>query len=127
LKTADGKETLLALLTSGLLVVRRREFLGWYREERAKHKWASQKAAIGRGRGRPTKRTERLRKAILALVLDGDWSAKETFTKLRRLLLARGDSDAPSVDTLARLVRDLHRERGESGLYRPARVRRSRS
>jgi hypothetical protein len=126
LKTADGKETLLALLTSGLLVVRKREFLGWYREERAKHKWASQKAAIGRGRGRPTKRTKRFKNAVLTLVRDGAWSAKDTFTKLRRLLLARGHSDAPSVDTLARLVRDLHRETGIPELFRRPRVRRSR-
>jgi len=127
LKTAEGNETLWALLISGVLVVRKSEFLGWYRAERAKGRWASQRASVGRRSGRPTKRTGSLRKAVLALVWDGAWSGKDSFTKLRRLLLASAHSDVPSADTLARLVRRLHRETGEPELFRRARVKRSRT
>jgi len=127
LNTAEGNETLFALLVSGVLVVRKSEFLCWYRAERAKGRWASQRAVKGRRRGRPTKGTDPLRNAILALVRDGAWSGTDSITNLRRLLLDSGRSDVPSVDTLERLVRGLHRETGESGLFRRARVRRSRT
>jgi hypothetical protein len=127
LKTAEGNETLFALLASGVLVVRKSEFLRWYRAERAKGRWASQRTVKGRRRGRPTKGTDPLRNAILALVRDGAWSGTDSFTNLRRLLLDSGRSDVPSVDTLERLVRGLHRETGESELFRRARVRRSRT
>jgi hypothetical protein len=125
LKTAEGHETLFALLASGVLVARQSEFLRWYRAERAKGRWASQGAVKCRRRGRPRKGTDSLRNAVLALVRVGAWSGTDSFTDLRRLLLDR--SDVPSVDTLERLVRELHRETGESELFRRARVRRSRT
>jgi hypothetical protein len=124
IKTADGNERLFALLTGGLLVVRERDFNVWYRSERAKSKWASQRAKSKVGNGRPTLQTEAIRNAVLALVHDGEWTAAAGIMKLHRLLVALGRSDVPSVDTLARLVDQLHRETGEVGLLRTTRRRR---
>jgi len=127
IKSAEEDEKLCALLVRGLLVVRESDFDGWYRSQRRKGKWASQRSKSKIGDGRPTKRTEALRNAILALVHDGAWSGKTSFTKLRRVLVTSGHSDVPSVDTLERVVRDLHRETGEPELLRIPRVRRKRT
>jgi len=127
IRTAEGDEKLFALLMRVPLVVRENDFGGWYRSERRKGKWASQRSKSKIGEGRPTKRTEALRNAILARVHDGAWSGKASFTKLRRVLVTSGHSDVPSVDTLERMVRDLHRETGEPELLRIPRVRRKRT
>jgi hypothetical protein len=127
IKTADGNEKLLALLTVGLLVVREGEFNVWYRSERAKGKWASQRSRSKIGDGRPTKQTEMMRNAVLALVRDGVWSGNASITKLRRLLVKSGRFDVPSPDTLARLVDQLFYETGEPGLMRIVRARRKRT
>jgi hypothetical protein len=60
---------------------------------------------------------------VIALVRDQVWSGKDSFAKLHRLLVASGCPDVPSVDTLARAVRQLQVETGEPGLLRPRRVR----
>jgi hypothetical protein len=44
IKTAEGDEKLLALLTVGVLVIRVSDFDVWYRSERAKGKWPSQRS-----------------------------------------------------------------------------------
>ena len=77
LKTAEGNENLFALLARGLLVVCARDFDIWYRSERAKGKWASQRSKSEVRNGRPTKQTEGLRNAILALVRDLKWCGKD--------------------------------------------------
>ena len=124
IKAADGDEKLFAMLTIGLLVIRKRDFDLWYRSQRAKGKWASQWSRKKTGDGRPTKQTNDLRTAVLALVRGGDWTGKAGIATLRRLLVSR--SDVPSRDTLARLVDQLHRETGDAGLVRIARTRRKR-
>lgn len=124
IKTAEGNEMLFALLTVGLLVVRESDFDVWYRSERAKGKWASQRSRSKSRNGRPTKQTEALKNVILARVRAGEWSGKNSITMLHRLLVDSGRSDVPSPDTLARLVDQLFGETGEPELLRIVRVRR---
>jgi hypothetical protein len=124
LKTAQGNEQLFAPLSVGLLAVGESDFEVWYRLERAKGKWSSQRSRSKIANGRPTRQAEPLRNAVLGLVREGAWSGKSSFTELRRLLITSGRSDVPSVDTLERLVRRLHSEMGEPKLFRVLRVRR---
>ena len=72
----------------------------------------------------PSKQTEALRNAVLALVRDHKWNGKDPITALHCLLVASGHSEVPSPDTLAHLVNNLHHETGEAGLLRITRVRR---
>ncbi len=123
IKTTEGNETLFALLTVGLLVVRASDFDGWYQSERAKGRWPSQRSK-SKSNGRPTKQTDPLRNAVLALIHDHKWSGKDPIAALHRVLVASGHSEVPSQDTLARLVDHLHSETGQAGLLRITRVRR---
>ena len=124
-KTVAGDMKLLRLLTIGVLLVRAAEFGRWYRSERAKGKWGSQRSLSTAGVGRPAKQSDLIRSAIIALVRDGAWSAKAGIVKLHRLLCA-GRDGVPSPDTLARLVDQLHQETGEPEYFRPKRSRRKR-
>jgi hypothetical protein len=83
------------LLTVGLLVVRTSDFDVWYQSERAKGRWPSQRSKL-KINGRPTKQTDRLRNAVLALVHDHKWSGKDPISVLHRMLVASGYSEAPS-------------------------------
>lgn len=122
IKTAEGNEKLFASLTVGLLVVRTGDFDVWYQSESAKGRWPSQRSKL-KINGRPTKQTDPLKNAVLALVHDRKWSGKDAISALHRLLVASERSDLPSQDTLARLVDQLHRETGETGLLRVTRAR----
>lgn len=128
LKTADGNRDLYVALRSGMLAVRESEFAAWYRSDRARRKWPSQRQTppSKRASGRPTQQTPGLKSAVLALVHDEVWSAKDGIAKLRRILLEGGRSDIPSPDTLQRLVAQLSVETGNSALFRRPRVRRRR-
>jgi hypothetical protein len=123
IRTAGGDESLLALLITGLLVVRTNDFEAWYRSEQAKGRWASQRSRKKSPEGRPTKQTDALRNAVLGLVRDLKWSGEASVAALHRLLVASGRSQIPSPDTLARLIDQMHRETGEAGLRRIARAR----
>jgi hypothetical protein len=118
MKIAGGDRKLLALLTVGVLVVSESEFNGWYRSERAKGKWASQRSRSKRRGGRPTKQTEAIRSAVWGLVCEGAWNSKASIKKLHRLLINSGRANVPSPDTLAHLVDQLHQETGEPELLR---------
>jgi hypothetical protein len=124
IKSAEGNERLFALLTVGLLVVRASDFEDWYQSERAKGRWPSQRSKSKISEGRPTKQTEAIRNAVLALVRDHKWNGKDPISGLQRLLVASGRSEVPSQDTLARLVDHLHSEMGEAELLRIPRRRR---
>jgi hypothetical protein len=126
IRTAGGDEGLLALLITGLLVVRTNDFEVWYRSEHAKGNWPSQRSRKKAPEGRPTKQTEALRNAVLGLVRELTWDGKAGITKLHRLLVASGRSEIPSPDTLARLVDQMHRETGEAELRRIIRAPRRR-
>ena len=52
IKTAEGDEKLLGLLTVGVLVIRASDFDVWYRSDRAKGKWPSQRSRLKLGGGR---------------------------------------------------------------------------
>src|SRR5258706_685192 len=117
IKIAEGNEKLFAMLTVGLLVVRASDFDAWYQSERAKGRWPSQRSKL-KINGRPTKQTDPLRNAVLALVHDHKWNGKDPISALHRILVASGHSAAPSKDTLARLVDRLHSETGDEGLLR---------
>jgi hypothetical protein len=123
IKTTDRNEKLFLLLRDGLLVVRASDFNTWYRSDLAKGKWPSQRERSKISNGRPTKQTEAIRNAVLALTRRGAWSRKAGIPKLRRLLVASDRSDIPSVDTLERVVEQLHRETGEPELRRKPRAR----
>ena len=110
--------------SSGILIIGARDFDAWYRSERAKGKWPSQRSKLKIGGGRPTKQVKRVRKAVIKLVHDGKWSGKASIAKLHRLLIDSGGFEVPSPDTLARLVERLHAETGEAEFFRAKRTRR---
>jgi hypothetical protein len=112
---------LLRLLTLGVLLVRASEFGPWYRSERAKGKWISQRSRSTAAVGRPAKQSDSIRSAIIALVRDGKWTAEDGIAKLHRLLRASGRYEVPSPDTLARVVDELHQETGEPEYFRSKR------
>jgi hypothetical protein len=124
IKTAEGDEKLLRLFTVGVLVIRASDFDVWYRSERAKGKWPSQRSRLKISGGRPTKQTTPVRNAVIGVVRDGKWSGKVSIAKLHRLLIASGDIEVPSPDTLARLVDQLHAETGNAEFFRGKRGRR---
>jgi hypothetical protein len=101
-KTTGGNEKLLALLTRGMgiLAVREQEFRRWYRCERAKGRWPSQKSKRTRSGGRPSKQSEALNNAVGRLVREGSWHAKDGIPTLRCLLVDAGCTEVPSVYTL---------------------------
>ena len=122
-KIAIENDKLFALLFTGVLVVDETEFKAWYRSERGKHKWPSQRSSSKARRGRPTKQPEALRNAILTIVKRGLWSRKDGIRE-PGTLVADILSDTPSDDTLKRLVTELHREFGIQALWRMPRTRR---
>jgi len=67
IETAEGDEKLLGLLTVGVLVIRAGDFDVWYRSDRAKGNWPSQRSRLEIGGGRPTKQGERVRSAVIGL------------------------------------------------------------
>jgi hypothetical protein len=122
LKIAGGDQKIMKLLQVGLLLVRAEEFNKWYRLERAKGKWPSQRSRLKRREGRPSKLTDALKKAIFAAMRE----QKISIAELRRRLVASGRTDVPSLDTLERMVDQLYRETGEPVLRRTRRFRRKR-
>jgi hypothetical protein len=119
LKAAGGNNQLLALLVKGILLVSKKEFDNWYRSQRSKRRWASQRLTKRRSGGRPSVQTEALRSAIFSILLENKLSIAE----LRRRLLGAGQMGVPSSDTLERLVDQLYRETGEKNLRRIKRRR----
>ena len=118
LKTAGNNPQLYVLLTVGVLVVQEEEFKRWYKLERARNKWPSQRSSTRPRRGRPMKR-DTVRSDVIALVQKGIWCASDGISKLRRLLLANDSNYIPSVDSLRRLVDQIHAETGEPQFLQP--------
>jgi hypothetical protein len=106
MKAARGNGELCRTLNTGLLVVRKREFDAWYRRERRKGSWPSQRDRLKK-EGRPSQQAEELRNAVSATLQEG----KISIAELRRRLVRSGRTDAPSGDTLARVVDELYRAR----------------
>jgi hypothetical protein len=124
LKAAGNNMELFVLLEGGLLVVQIKEFEKWYRAERKRGKWPSQKSRVRAGPGRPTKQTYRLRNAVVALVSNQLWNLKDGLNKLRRLLVANDYSEVPTPATLGSLVDQIFRETGDIQFRRIKRPRR---
>jgi hypothetical protein len=120
LRIAGGDTKLFRLLQFGVLLVRAKEFSDWYRSERAKGRWPSQRSRRKRTEGRPSKQTESLRNAIKSDMRE----EKTSIAAARRRLVAMGRSDLPSEDTLARLVDQFYMETGEPEFRRTKRSRR---
>ena len=124
---AIGDAKLYVMLMQGRLVVQRAEFESWYEAERRKGDWPSQTAQTeGDRRGRPSKQTERLKDAILALVNQQRWDRTRPFTELVAVLKEDGQVQVPSIDTLHRLARRMVVEDGDTRLHQPIRVKRTR-
>jgi hypothetical protein len=142
-RAAGVEERFLAVLRSGVFVVTVAEFDVWYRLERAKRKWSSQRMDVWyrlemRKRPipwRPTKQSERLRNKILSLVRDGAWrntkspdhTGKHGIAALHRILVDAKDIAVPSSDTLNRLVDRMWKETGDAALRKAPRRRRGTS
>ena len=103
-------------LSSGLLILKVSEFDSWYRKEKRKGKWVSQRQRKSPRVGRPSKQMLALRNAVKATVNSGDWSGAGKVSDLRRKLVARG-TEIGSESTLGRLVDALFVETGDE-LYR---------
>jgi len=121
LKVARRSDALFRILTTGCLVVGETEFLVWYKAERTRGQWSSQRSRAKLHGGRPTKQTERLSSSILTLVHDGKWRADAPIVVLHHILSAEEGLNVPSPDTLGRLIDRLFLETGEPGLHRPQR------
>jgi len=122
IKIAGGDARLFKLLTSGILLVSRNDFVSWYETQRRKGRWPSQRSKKALGHGRPSKITASLREAVGNALQQ----RKVSVAELRRCLIASGRTDVPSIDTLERLVDQLHRETGRSEFFRNKRSRRKR-
>jgi hypothetical protein len=86
IKTTGGNERLFELLLDGLLAIRESDFTKWYRSERAKGNWPSQRSRLKTRTGRPTKQTKAIRQSVLTLVHREQWSGKDGIAKLHPLL-----------------------------------------
>ena len=118
MKTAGGDRELYGLLKTGVILLCAKDFEVWYRKERKKERWPSQQSRMKKT-GRPSVRIQGLKDAILVALREG----KTTVAELRRRLEAAG-RNLPSLDTLARLVDQLHSEMGGPELLRkPSRRR----
>jgi hypothetical protein len=119
MKAAGGNGELYRALNTGRLVVRKREFDVWYRRERQKGSWPSQRDRFKK-EGRPSQQTVGLRNAVTAILQEG----KISIAELRRRLVASGRNKIPSEDTLARMIDQLYRATGEAVFRRRKRARR---
>ena len=122
LKTTGGDPRLLKVLSSGVLLVRQDDFGAWYKSERRKGRWSSQRLRKEAPEGRPSRVNNVLRDAVANALRE----RKRSPAELRRDLIASGSPDVPSVDTLERLIDRLYRETGRPEFFRNKRRRRSR-
>jgi len=126
LRMCGGDKQLLFALETGFLAVNESEFEAWYRAERRRGKWPSQRSQTKRPlKGRPAKETAGLRNAIVNLTLESRWTAKAGLNALHRLLKAER-AEIPSPAALGRIVDRLWNEIGETDFRRAKRHRRKR-
>ena len=104
----------------GRLLVMRAEFDGWYRREKLKRKWPSQKESKLPRPGRP-RANELWTGRVEKFAYDNDWTARQPIVVLKSMLAGHYDSEPPSDDTLARLVDRIFQETGDSRFRRKKR------
>jgi hypothetical protein len=128
LRKFASEESLLRLAQS-VLVIKRSEFEAWYRNERCRQPWPSQRPNVQghkrRRAGRP--KLNDLKITILQHVRDrGKWSGKQPVRELmEQLKLAHPNVHFPSYNTFRRIIDKLHDETGDPRLIRRRKVRRS--
>ncbi|MBN9000861.1 MAG: hypothetical protein J0H75_01910 [Rhizobiales bacterium] len=109
---AKVPKELLAALKHSALYVPHYAFDRWYKSARSKRNWPSQRSSKKSRTGRPSKQNDGLRHSIIAFVNEGKWSAQQnSLASLMRLLEAK--SEAPSRQTVARMLEQLYREKGD--------------
>jgi hypothetical protein len=118
MKAVAWNGELYRAINTGVLVVQKCDFDAWYRRERQKGRWPSQRSRLKK-EGRPSRQTDELRNAVSAIMLEGSMNVAE----LHRRLVASGRTGVPSEDTLARLVDLLLGETGDTRFRRPKRAR----
>ncbi len=112
---------LFSVLSQSALHLRCDEFDLWYKQQRSRGRWPSQRTSRKPRVGRPSKQTEALRNSIVARVEEKRWTGQQGIAPLLRLLASR-----PPVDreTLRRTVERIYLETGDVR-YRVIRRRRT--
>jgi hypothetical protein len=126
-----ASEEFLLHLAQSVLVVKRSEFEAWYRSERRRQRWPSQRPNVQghkrRRAGRP--KLDDLKITILQHVRDREtWSGKQPIGELiEQLRWHHPHVRVPSYNTFRRIIDELQEETGEPRLIRQRKVRRSRT
>jgi hypothetical protein len=110
------EETFVAL-SSGPLLLKETDFASWYRREKRKGKWPSQRNRKSPHVGRPSKQDPTLINKVTSIVRANAWSGK--VSELERLL-AR-DGIVVSHDTVARILDALFVTTGDERFRRRSR------
>jgi hypothetical protein len=118
LRTGAVDGELFRALSSGRLLLKQSEFEKWYRRERDRGTWPSQRERKQRRVGRPSKHAV-LHSSIVALVNSGRWNGNNnTVAELAAMISEISHAPAVSHDTVARAVDHLFREGGDERLRR---------
>lgn len=101
---------LFAALCSSAMFLQQHEFNAWYKKQKSRARWQSQRSSNKPRIGRPSKQTDELLTSIRARVAEESWSAADGIAKLAKLLASKG---APHRNTLRRAVHELYIETGD--------------
>jgi hypothetical protein len=114
----------LAHLDQSVLVLERTEFENWYRSQRHRKIWPSQRPSVQAAAkapcrpGRPRLKID-LKNTIINLIREGAWSRERPVRDLRgQLRLRHPHVQPPSDATIRRRLDELRVETGEPGLIR---------
>jgi hypothetical protein len=89
-RDASVTPELFAALSSSGMYMHRREFEAWYKKQKSRDRWPSQRASTKPRTGRPPKQTDELFTSIRARVAENSWSAADGIAKLVKLLVSHG-------------------------------------
>ena len=117
-RATNGDAKLLYALTNGILVIQFVDFSDWIKSECKKTTWPSQRSSLKPRNGRPPKMANAARQEIIRFLHENRWSRRAGILELHRLLVAAGNINVPSPDTLARVADDLYRQTGDARLMR---------
>src|ERR1700716_2165317 len=106
--TSIDSEVFVALFSSAMFL-QVSEFQAWYRRQKGRRRWPSQRESKKPPTGRPSKQDDQLLTSIRARVVEEKWSAPDGIAKLVRLLATNG---APNRNLVRRAVQQLHEETG---------------
>jgi hypothetical protein len=106
--TSIDSEVFVALSRSAMFL-QVSEFQAWYKRQKGRRRWPSQRESKKPPTGRPSKQDDQLLTSIRARVAEEKWSASDGIAKLVRLLATNG---APNRNLVRRAVQRLHEETG---------------